>query len=119
MLTYNYSLYILHFPKYWFVHDESDNVYSPALEKFSDHKSLIAHISAGDYATTLASILRFFEETIKDKNVTPKMREVQLDSIRKVMSDLLYINKNYKIEPREDSQNETLHEKTKNSLVEN
>lgn len=95
------SSYSIHVSRYLLIKDESDNVYSPELEQASDHKSLLFHLEAGDYTTTLTSILRFFEETIKDEKVTPEMRELQLTSIRKVMSDLLYLNKNYKIVPIE------------------
>ncbi|OGI64456.1 hypothetical protein A3H53_01440 [Candidatus Nomurabacteria bacterium RIFCSPLOWO2_02_FULL_40_10] len=49
------------------------------------------------YITTLASILRFFEETIKDTKTTPEMRSLQLVSIRKVINDLLYLNKHHTI----------------------
>jgi hypothetical protein len=104
----SYSSYNIYIPKYWLVKDESDNVYSPELEQASDHKSLLFHLEAGDYTTTLTSILRFFEETMKDENVTPEMRALQLTSIRKVMSDLLYINKNYKIIPRNNQKDEVL-----------
>lgn len=100
MSTFN-SSYNVCISKYLLIKDESDNVYSPELEQASDHKSLVFHLEAGDYTTTLTSILRFFEETIKNENVTSEMRELQLISIRKVMSDLLYINRNYKIVPRE------------------
>jgi hypothetical protein len=94
--------YNVNISKYLLIKDGSNNTYSLELEQASDHKSLVFHLEAGDYATTLTSILRFFEETIKDENVSPEMRELQLTSIRKVMSDLLYINKNYKIIPREN-----------------
>ncbi|MFA6257558.1 MAG: hypothetical protein WC671_00925 [Candidatus Paceibacterota bacterium] len=94
--------------KYLLIKDGSANVYSLELEQASDHKSLIFHLEAGDYTTTLTSILRFFEETIKNENVTSEMRELQLTSIRKVMSDLLYINKHYNILPRENKKSENL-----------
>ncbi|MDD5721494.1 MAG: hypothetical protein PHT16_03570 [Candidatus Pacebacteria bacterium] len=93
--------YNIQVSKYLITKDGSNNTYSLELEQASDHKSLVFHLKAGDYTTTLTSILRFFEETIKNENVTPEMRALQLDSIRKVMSDLLYINKYYKIVPLE------------------
>ena len=96
------SSYNIRISKYFLINDGSGNVYSPELEQASDHKSLVFHLEAGDYTTTLTSILRFFEEAIKNENVTPEMRELQLTSIRKVMSDLLYINKNYRIIPRDN-----------------
>ncbi|MFA6177629.1 MAG: hypothetical protein WC694_01910 [Candidatus Paceibacterota bacterium] len=99
------SSYNVNISEYLLTKDGSKNVYCLELEQASDHKSLVFHLEAGDYTTTLTSILRFFEETIKNENVTPEMRELQLTSIRKVMSDLLYINKNYIILPREDIKN--------------
>ena len=97
--------YNIHVSEYLLTKDGSNNTYSLELEQASDHKSLVFHLEAGDYTTTLTSILRFFEETIKNENVTFEMRELQLTSIRKVMSDLLYINKNYLIVPRENKKN--------------
>ena len=98
----SYSLYTINFPKYWLVRDEpSDWLYSPEIAN-APHKNMLFHVQAGDYITTLASILRFFEETIKDSKTTPEMRSLQLVSIRKVISDLLYLNKYYTIAPKDE-----------------
>ncbi len=100
--TISYSLYTVHFPKYWLIRDEpADRLYTPAIDKVP-HTSMKFHVSAGDYITTLASILRFFEETIKDGKTTPEMRKLQLRSIHDVMGDLLYLNKHYTIVPKEE-----------------
>lgn len=73
-------------------------VYLPSqFENENIHAQALFHVSAGDYLSTLASILRFFEESIHDKKITPEMRELQLKTIKGVMSDLLYLNKNYTI----------------------
>ncbi len=97
----HYPLYTVYFPKYWLVRDESDDrLYLPEIEK-APHTNMLFHVSAGDYITTLATIMRFFEETIKDGTITPEMRELQLKTIRNVVNDLLYLNKHYMIISKE------------------
>jgi len=97
----SYPLYTIHFPKFWFVRDDStDRLYSPAIEQ-APHTDMLFHVSAGDYITTLATILRFFEESIHDGKTTPEMRKLQLKTIKDVMNDLLYLNKHYKIVPKD------------------
>lgn len=93
----SYPLYRINLPKHWLVRDRPiSKPYAPATEKLP-HASMLFHVTAGDYITTLATILRFFEESIYDKKITPEMRELQLKTIRDVMSDLLYLDKHYVI----------------------
>ncbi len=101
----SYSLYTINFPKHWLVRDEPiDRLYTPEIAN-APHKSMMFHVQAGDYISTLASILRFFEETIKDATTKPEMRTLQLKSIKDVMSDLLYLNKHYTIVPKDEKDN--------------
>lgn len=86
-----YPLYTINLPKYWLIHDEPN----------SDHASLLFHVGQNDYFSTLATILRFYEESIHEKNITPEMRELQLKTIKDVMNDLLYLNKKYTILPKD------------------
>lgn len=96
-----YPTYKIYFPKHWFVRDEPlDGAYLPT-QKDSSHQELLFHVSQNDYLSTLATVLRFFEETISDNKSTPEMRELQLKSIRSVMNDLLYLNQHYVIVPKD------------------
>ncbi|HEV7702480.1 MAG TPA: hypothetical protein VGO63_03525 [Candidatus Paceibacterota bacterium] len=92
--------------KYWLVNDKpAARIYVPAqtpLEEQSFHKSMLFHIKAGDYITTLATILRFFQESIHDEKITPEMRELQLASIGNIIKDLLYLNKHYTIVSKDE-----------------
>ncbi len=100
-ITSRYRLYKIRFPKYWLVRDESvDMLYSPEIEN-SPHTSMLFHISAGDYLSTLATILRFFEETISDEKTTPEMRKLQLETMKDLRNDLLYLHRHYAIVPRD------------------
>lgn len=86
-----YPLYTITLPKYWLIYDEPAN---------SGRASLLFHIGQNDYFSTLATILRFYEESIHEKNATPEMRNLQLKTIKDVMNDLLYLNKKYTIVPK-------------------
>ena len=98
-----YPVYRIHFPKYWFGRDKpSGNIYFPA-QKDSNRKELFFHLAQNDYLSTLATVLRFFEETINDNKTTPEMRELQLKSIKGVINDLLYLNKHYVVVPKDQS----------------
>lgn len=92
-----YPSYTISFPKVWFVRDEpADKVYFPGKGgKEFNHASLLFHVGQNDYFSTLATILRFYEESINDKNIAPQMRDLQLKTIKDVMGDLLYLSKNY------------------------
>lgn len=88
-------------PKKWFLNDRPDSKNYLSTEEEKSHKdSLLFHVSQGDYLSTLATILRFFEESIKDKNISEEMREKQLKTIQIVMSDLLYLNDNFDLVPK-------------------
>lgn len=102
----SYSLYTINFPRYWLVRDEpADRLYTPEIAN-TPHQNMLFHVQAGDYIPTLASILRFFEETIQNSKTTPEMRSLQLVSIRKIINDLLYLNKHYTIVPKDKGGNE-------------
>lgn len=93
-----YPTYAVRVPKFWFVRDQPvNNTYSSSQNKNLNHAELLFHVSQNDYFSTLASVLRFYEESINDKNITPEMRDMQLKTIKNVISDLLYLNKNYTI----------------------
>ena len=103
-----YPSYEINLPKFWFVCDEpTNNIYYPSQDKKNNQTSLLFHIDKNDYFSTLATILRFYEESINDKNITPETRELQLKTIKNVMSDLLYLNKNYTITPKYEKSNQT------------
>jgi hypothetical protein len=84
-------------PKYWLVHDQNASKIYSSQDEQQKHKSMLFHISAGDYMTTLATILRFFEETIHNTKTTPEMRMLQLKAMKNIREDLLYMDKHYKI----------------------
>jgi hypothetical protein len=85
----------------WMIHDRPDSKnYLSEQENKAHMESLLFHVSKGDYLSTLATVLRFFEETIHDKGTSAEMREKQLKNIQIVMSDLLYLNDNFDIVPK-------------------
>jgi len=99
-------LYKINVPKMWLINDRPDSNKYLSSEKYKAHiDSLLFHVSKGDYFSTLATVLRFFEETIYNKEISPKMREMQLKTIQIVMSDLLYLNDHYDLIPK-DTTNE-------------
>lgn len=66
-------------------------------------KTLQFHVKNGDYVRTLITILRFFEEIImNDASITNEERENRIFMMQKVISDLFYLNDNYKIIPKTD-----------------
>lgn len=84
-----------------FINDKPDSAKYLSKEDDIAHKAeLLFHVSKGDYLSTLATILRFFEESIKDKEVSPEMREKLLRDIEIIMSDLLYLNDNFDLIPK-------------------
>lgn len=84
-----------------FLNDKPDSRKYLSSEEDNLHKkSLLFHVEQGDYFSTLATVLRFFEETIQDKNISPEMREKQLKTIEIVMSDLLFLSDNFNILPK-------------------
>ncbi|MFA6586180.1 MAG: hypothetical protein WCS86_03415 [Candidatus Paceibacterota bacterium] len=100
MFTTNYPLYTIHFPKYWLIRDEPIKKAYSSTEEDSHRTELLFHISQNDYLSTLATVLRFFEEAIYKDHLTPEMKEMELKTIRTVIDDLLYINKNFTIVPQ-------------------
>lgn len=85
--------YKIHLSRYWLVRDEPVNL---------DHNGLLFHVNQNDYFSTLATILRFYEESINNKNVEQNMRSLQSKTIKNVMNDLLYLDKNYIIVPKNE-----------------
>ncbi len=92
-----HPLYTVSSPRAWFFKDRPESMkYLSAAEDEKHRKSLLFHISRGDYFSTLVSVLRFFEETIQNsKDMPSEMRRIQLKNIEIMMSDLLYLEKNY------------------------
>ena len=94
----------MHLPKYWLVHDEPEaDIYSRSREN-SPHKKMLFHVSAGDYISTLASILRFFQETIYEQKTTLEMRRLQKKIIVDLIDDLLYLDKGFTIVPKDKNE---------------
>ncbi len=96
ILSSYYQVYQIRLPKYWLVRDEPVD-----LNDFN-HKKLLFHVSQNDYFSTLATILRFYEESVNDKNITEEeMRLLQSKIIKNIIQDLLYLEKNYVIVPKD------------------
>ncbi|MEI7709097.1 MAG: hypothetical protein WCI76_00075 [bacterium] len=96
MNSYQDQLYSISSPKFWLVNDRPDSAkYLTAEDNKAHMKSLLFHVSKGDYLSTLSTVLRFFEESIKNKEITPEMTDLELKTIKIAMSDLLYLNDNY------------------------
>lgn len=112
MLSSTLSPYTISLSKYWLLHDKPIiRAYTPAqreLEEKSQHQSMLFHVQAGDYISTLTTILRFFEESIADNKITPEMRRLQVVSIGNVIKDLLYLDKHYSI-VRKENKNDKSH----------
>ncbi len=87
--------------RYWLVCDKpKDKVYATHSNEVMPHAGLILHLKENDYITTLATYLRFFEETIVDPKSTPEMRQLQFKTIKELIADLLYLNEYYTIAPK-------------------
>jgi hypothetical protein len=80
-----YQRYTINFPKYWLLRDEPS------------HTELLFHVSEDDYFSTLATVLRFYEESVNSKDISPEMRTLQIKTIKDVIENLLYLSKNYTI----------------------
>ena len=104
MFVLSYSLYKIHLPRHWLVHDEPIQKTYLRSQDVSNHTELLFHVSKGDYLSTLATILRFFEEAIYEQKLTPEMRQLELNSIKRVINDLLYLDKNFDIVPKNKDQ---------------
>jgi hypothetical protein len=89
--------YKLDFNKLWFVYDHPGG-----SEEYGKHKGLLFHVNHGDYFSTLASILRFYEESIKEGKIDGGMQKIELKTISKVIEDLLYLDKNFSIIPKKE-----------------
>lgn len=93
--------YIYKETKEWIINDRPDSrKYLSESDDAAHRASLLFHVERGDYLSTLATVLRFFEESIHDKDISPEMREKLLKTIGIVMSDLLYLNDNFDIIPK-------------------
>lgn len=79
---------------YWFVRDkqsdEQDNL-----------EELHFHVQAGDYFSTLATILGFVEEMILEQDEKNVMT-YELKVLRRVKKDLLYLNANFDIKAKDN-----------------
>ena len=88
-----YPLYKIHYPKYWSVNDKPKRGY--------DRESLLFHISKNDYFGTLATVLGLMEEIARNEKLSPEIYAWQLESLRRAGSDLLYLQENYQIVPKD------------------
>ncbi len=94
--NYSTSLYKINLPKSWLLHDRPDSKkYLSSAEDKAHRGSLLFHIKKGDYFSTLATVLRFFEEAIDKTDISAEMRAKDLKIIRILMSDLLYLSDNF------------------------
>ena len=91
-----YSTYKVLSPRYWLVKDQPKENYSYEEVRF--------HVAKHDYITTLATVLRFFEEMIADGQSTPEMRVLYFKKIKELIADLLYLNKYYMIVPKDKTE---------------
>lgn len=94
-----YPLYTVKNSKYWLVRDDAKEKYS-SQEGECNHPSLLFHVQQDDYLSTLATILRFFEESMDDTNISQDVRDLQLKIIRNIIGEILYLSKYYKIVPK-------------------
>jgi len=97
MITQSYFPYTIHFPKYWILNDrpEKKKAYS------REHTNLLFHVSNNDYFGTLATVLSLMEESIYDKSPSSKIREWELKTLRQSTNDLMYLQENHIIVPKQ------------------
>lgn len=87
--------------KFWILNDRPDSrQYLSASDDEAHRASLLFHVAEGDYLSTLSTVLRFFEESIKDREISEEQRQMQLKTIEIIMSDLLYLSDNFDIVPK-------------------
>lgn len=87
MLSAYYSIYTVSEPRYWLLRDEP-------------HAVVRFHVCHGDYFSTLATILRFYEETLEAGTDTPEMHALKLATVKEVIADLRYLDRHFKIVPK-------------------
>lgn len=99
----SYPMYAINFPKYWLLRDEPSN---KSYAKASDEsaRTLLFHLEKGDYLSTVATILKFFEETIGEENKSEEMKSLQFKVLQNTVKDLLYVEKNYSIVAKDNKQ---------------
>lgn len=95
----SYPIYTIK-PKYWLVRDE------PVYIEKDSQKNLLFQISSESYIPNLVARLQFFQETIRDRKTSPEMRIIQLRAMKTTLKELLYIEKNYRIVPKDSKQSE-------------
>ena len=76
---------------FWLVKDSE--------EESADLERLLFHVKAGDYFSTLATILGFVEETMKEQDSKKKMT-YEINTLRHMKKDLVYLNDNFDIKPK-------------------
>ena len=93
------SSYAIHVPKYWLIRDEFRDKTYTNRKKIVPREGLLFHLSQGDYILTLVSILRFFEESLINDlaKSNEENKKKELDIMRGVINDLLYISDNHKL----------------------
>jgi len=94
------QFYTLNLSRFWLVRDEPKGISYSRGQEAASHKSLLFHISEGDYILTLATVLRFFEDSIKSEEADEQVRRIKLDLIRGVIDDLFYLDENYMLVPK-------------------
>ncbi len=78
-------------PTLWWVRD--------GVDEPDDLERLLFHVKAGDYFSTLATILGFVEETIKEQDHQEKMT-YEINTLSQMKEDLVYLNDNFDIKPK-------------------
>lgn len=76
-------------PKYWQVADRAEKKYERA--------DLLFHLSKNDYFGTLATKLHLMEELIKDKDFSAEKQKWKIQTLKREIENLLFLQKNYKI----------------------
>src|SRR3989338_5030415 len=97
-----YPAYQIFDSRYWLIHDRPGGDPESGAEDY--RARMLFHIKENDYFSTLATILRFYEEYIQSAVSTDsKMRELELQAIKNIIQELLYLDKNFIIAPKDDN----------------
>ena len=98
MFAYDYPIYVIRYPKYWMVQDKPKKAYYQA----SDRENLLFHIAKNDYFGTLATVLNLMAETVHDKNLSPKIRDWRIKTLRQTSQNLIFLQEHYSIVPQNE-----------------
>ena len=81
-------------PRRFYIHDQ------PSAEEHIDF-----HVQSGDYFATLATIIAVIAEFLSENAGTHESpQSFQLSALQSIKSDLMYLDKKYKIVPKNQSE---------------